>query len=193
MQRGFKMITSKLKKYDYIIIMLICALGFVFGFVSGIYCEKQRSNEITPSAETTTEIAAAAAVEAPTTEEATETAVLFPLTKEEFNTLACVIQGEAGGEDYKGKCLVAQCLLNACIENNARPAQMIKKYKYVGYNSNITPETIQAIQAVFYDGYKVTERPIKYFYAPAISGSAWHETQIFVIEHGAHRFFEERA
>lgn len=66
------MIAAKLKKYDYIIIMLICALGFVFGFVSGIYCEKQRSNEITPSAETTTEIAAAAALEAPTTEEATE-------------------------------------------------------------------------------------------------------------------------
>ena len=71
------MFKDKLKKYDYLLIMLICALGFVFGFVSGIYCEKQGSIETTPAApttETTTEIEIATTAPAETTAAATTTA-----------------------------------------------------------------------------------------------------------------------
>jgi spore germination cell wall hydrolase CwlJ-like protein len=84
-------------------------------------------------------------------------------------------------------------MLNACIEHDTTPSRIREKYKYAGWNSNITEDTKKAVEAVFYDGYKVVKQHIKYFYAPALCNSEWHETQVFIIEYGAHRFFVERA
>ena len=42
------------------------------------------------------------------------------------------------------------------------------------------------------EGLELTEEPIKYFYAPARCTSDWHESQVFVLEHGNHKFFKER-
>lgn len=115
------------------------------------------------------------------------------LSDEEFMIAACIVQGEAGIEDFTGKCLVAQCILNACIEDNLTPSEVRKEYQYAGWSEDVSKETIQAVKSVFYDKYEITERPIKYFYAPRYCNGEWHETQTFVLKHGGHKFFEENA
>lgn len=42
-------------------------------------------------------------------------------------------------------------------------------------------------------GETVVDEPILYFYNPALVTSDFHESQIFVIEEGGHRFFAERS
>ena len=37
------------------------------------------------------------------------------------------------------------------------------------------------------------DAPVMYFYNPALVTSDFHESQIFVIEEGGHRFFAERS
>ena len=46
---------------------------------------------------------------------------------------------------------------------------------------------------MFDRGETVVDEPILYFYNPALVTSAFHESQIFVIEEGGHRFFAERS
>ena len=50
-----------------------------------------------------------------------------------------------------------------------------------------------AVAAVFDRGETVVDEPILYFYNPALVTSDFHESQIFVIEEGGHRFFAERS
>ena len=45
---------------------------------------------------------------------------------------------------------------------------------------------------MFDRGETVVDEPILYFYNPALVTSDFHESQIFVIEEGGHRFFAER-
>ncbi len=115
--------------------------------------------------------------------------VYFRLSESERRIAECIVQGEAGGEDLKGKMLVAQCLVNACIESNIQPSQARVQLKYAGWKENVSDETRQAVREVFDNGYQVVSEPILYFYAPKLCTSKWHETQDFVIEHGCHRFF----
>lgn len=49
------------------------------------------------------------------------------------------------------------------------------------------------VAAVFDRGETVVDEPILYFYNPALVTSDFHESQIFVIEEGGHRFFTERS
>ena len=120
-----------------------------------------------------------------------EKAPFFPLSDEEMRVAACIVQGEAGTEDYTGKCLVAQCLLQACLDDGIMPSKARKDYQYAGWSDTPSEEAIDAVKAVFFDGYKVTVREIKYFYAPRYCNGEWHETQTFVLEYGGHKFFEE--
>ena len=113
------------------------------------------------------------------------------LTQEERYVVECIVQGEAGGESYKGKMLVTQCIKNACEKDNLKPSQVMKKYKYSGWNENLTEETKNAVSAVFDNGEAVTEEYILYFYAPKYCDSTWHETQKYVLTEGGHRFFAE--
>lgn len=115
--------------------------------------------------------------------------VYFRLSESERRIAECIVQGEAGGEDLTGKMLVAQCLVNACIESNIQPSVARKQLKYAGWKENVSDETRQAVREVFDNGYQVVSEPILYFYAPKLCTSKWHETQDFVIEHGCHRFF----
>ena len=63
-----------------------------------------------------------------------------------------------------------------------------------GYANGKTPDrnVKTIVYDVLYNGLSVTDEPILYFYAPALTYSAWHESQIFVMEIGGHRFFKER-
>lgn len=118
--------------------------------------------------------------------------VYFRLSESERRIAECIVQGEAGGEDLTGKMLVAQCLVNACIESNIQPSQARVQLKYSGWKENVSDETRQAVREVFDNGHQVVSEPILYFYAPKLCTSKWHETQDFVIEHGCHRFFARK-
>ena len=97
--------------------------------------------------------------------------------------------GEAKGESYEGKALVAQCILNACLREDIQPSEVRIEYKYAGWNEAPSDEVKEVVSAVFDDGYQVTSEPILYFYAPKVCNSAWHETQRYVITEGGHKFF----
>lgn len=48
-----------------------------------------------------------------------------------------------------------------------------------------------AVAAVFDFGHVATTEPIKYFYAPALTDSEWHESQAYVMTINNHKFFKE--
>ena len=100
---------------------------------------------------------------------------------------------EAGGESFEGQMLVAQCILNACEKTGTQPSEAVVTFKYAPARPDPTDSVREAVAAVFDDGDTVTDEPVMYFYNPARVTSAWHESQIFVIEVGGHRFFAERS
>lgn len=114
----------------------------------------------------------------------------FRLSDTERKVVECIVQGEAGGESYKGKLLVAQCILNACLESNIQPSEVRIQFKYSGWKENVSDDTRKAVYEVFDNGYKVVDEPILYFYAPKYCTSKWHETQTHVITEGGHKFFK---
>lgn len=118
-----------------------------------------------------------------------EQEVAFELSEYERWVVECVVMGEAGGESYKGKVLVAQCILNACLREDIQPSKVRTRYKYSGWNEDVNDEVKAAVSAVFDDGYKAVDEPILYFYAPKYGRSDWHETQRHVITEGGHKFF----
>lgn len=99
---------------------------------------------------------------------------------------------EAGGEDFDGQALVAQCILNTSETRDMRPdAVVLEQGQYAKPATEVTGRVKEAVAAVFDDGYAVTEEPIRFFYAPKYCYSTWHEERLeFVLEHGGHRFFK---
>lgn len=114
----------------------------------------------------------------------------YNLTDAERDLIERVVMAESGGESYKGQMLVAQCILNACEIDGIRPAKVIKKYVYAKARPEPSDSVKRAVSAVFDKGEQVTDEPIVYFYAPALVKSEFHESQIFAIEEGGHRFFK---
>jgi spore germination cell wall hydrolase CwlJ-like protein len=113
----------------------------------------------------------------------------YSLTDEERNLVESVVMAEAGGEDYDGQRLVAQCILNACILEEKRPDEIVIDYQYTKNRPEPSESVKQAVAAVFVNYDVVTEENILVFYAPRWCTSEWHESQQFVLEHGGHRFF----
>lgn len=129
-----------------------------------------------------------------TTEQAettTEPVVFFELTAEERTLIEQVVSAESRGEPYDGQVAVAQCILNACMKDNLRPEDVLKKYHYTTARVEPTSSVRAAVTAVFDRGEGVTDEPIIYFYNPNLCESEFHESQIFVIEIQNHRFFKE--
>lgn len=116
----------------------------------------------------------------------------YNLSESERKLIEQVVMAEAGGESYEGQILVSQCILNACELNNIRPPQAIKQYAYAKSRPTPSDSVRQAVETVFDRGEKVTEEPIVYFYAPGVVRSEFHESQIFAVEEGGHRFFKKR-
>ncbi len=115
----------------------------------------------------------------------------YILTDEERLEVAQVLTAEAAGEPLAGKIAVAQCILQTCEDESLRPDAVLKKYNYSKRRPDPTDEAMEAVQDVFDFGITVTSEPIKYFYAPALVDSEWHESQIFVLTINGHRFFKE--
>lgn len=120
-------------------------------------------------------------------------AARYALTAEERDVVERVVMAEAGGESFDGKMLVAQCILTAAEKTGLQPSEVVVKYKYTTSRPDPSQSVRDAVAAVFDRGESVVDEPVMYFYNPAIVESEWHESQIFVIEVGGHRFFAERS
>ena len=120
-------------------------------------------------------------------------AVRYPLTDAERDVVERVVMAEAGGESFEGQMLVAQCILNAAEKRGVDPSEAVVLYSYTKSRPDPTQRVKDAVAAVFDRGETVVDEPILYFYNPALVTSDFHESQIFVIEEGGHRFFAERS
>jgi hypothetical protein len=115
----------------------------------------------------------------------------YDLTDEERLEIASVITAEADGEPYAGKVAVAQCILQTCEDDGIRPDEALIKYSYTKRRPDPTEEALEAVEAVFDFGQVATSEPIKYFYAPSLVQSDWHESQVYVLTINNHKFFKE--
>ena len=115
----------------------------------------------------------------------------YELTDAERWVVASVVTAEAGGEPYEGMMAVAQCILQASEDDGLRPTEAVVEYKYTKHRPEPTEDALRAVSAVFDEGRVVTAQHIKYFYAPALVYSEWHESQDYVLTIGGHRFFKE--
>lgn len=120
----------------------------------------------------------------------------FELTDEERYVVECMVAGEAGGESYEGKWAVAQCIWQACVNDELQPSEVKKQYQYAGWKEDLKSESEQAyldvkdvVSRVFDDGEMFVDDEILWFYAPKYCVSNWHESMRFVTEIGGHRFF----
>ena len=159
--------------------LLLALLFFVF-----IYYGKPESGSVAFGEETEQEDAPIVqAIEPP------EPVVYYDLTAEERDLIERVVMGEAGGEEYMGQQAVAQCILNACEINNARPAEIIEWMSYTAHRPQASQSVKDAVSDVFDDGVMVLPETAMYFYAPDLVYSAWHESQIYLDTIGCHKFF----
>lgn len=153
---------------------------------------KQETNILPPTTTVGTYIPDTSAPAAETVEP-TEPAVRYPLTDAERDVVERVVMAEAGGESFEGQMLVAQCILNACEKTGTQPSEVVVTFKYAPARPEPTDSVREAVAAVFDAGEFITDEPVMFFYNPAKVTSTWHESQIFVIEEGGHRFFAERS
>lgn len=116
----------------------------------------------------------------------------YGITDAERWEIASVVTAEAVGEPFAGKMAVAQCILQACEDDGIRPSKALTKYGYSKNRPEPCAEALEAVKSVFDRGDKVTAEPIKYFYAPALVYSDWHESQVHVITINNHKFFKEK-
>ena len=114
-------------------------------------------------------------------------------TAEPTEPVERVVMAEAGGESFEGQMLVAQCILNAAEKHGVDPSEAVVLYSYTKSRPDPTQRVKDAVAAVFDRGETVVDEPILYFYNPALVTRDFHESQIFVIEEGGHRFFAERS
>ena len=113
----------------------------------------------------------------------------YYLSDEERAIVEKMVMGEAGTEGFDGQVLVAQCIVNAAMQDGITPSEVRVKYKYAGWHEEPSETVKQAVSAVFDEGYKLTDEFILWFYAPKYSAGKFHNTQRFVLEYLGHRFY----
>lgn len=118
------------------------------------------------------------------------------LTEDEWWVVQCMVAGEAGWEPYEGKKAVAQCIFDAMLKDGISAREVRDKYQYAGWNDQLEYqsremyiECMDAVTDIFVSGKFVTEKPILFFYNPALCRSDWHEAQEYWGNAGVQRFF----
>lgn len=104
-----------------------------------------------------------------------------------------LVMGEAGNQGFVGAALVAQTIHDTMIKDNNYDVMSIKiSHAYSGkliYEPN--QNVLDAVAYIFDQGGMAVQHRLVYFYAPARCSGTFHETQLFVVEYGGHRFFDE--
>ena len=151
----------------------------------------QNSASTAATTEAVTLTVATTEPETTTTTVATEPtrAARYVLTASERAEIERTVMAEAGTEPFDGICAVALCILNAAERENVRPPEAIAAYGYTSIRKEPSDDVRNAVAAVFDDGYRPTDAPILYFYAPELCESEWHESQTLGFECDGHRFF----
>lgn len=172
---------------------MVGAVGFCLGMLVGFFSRPVQAEYIPEEQEITvskTEVFDAAPAEIEEPEEPAEPR--YALTDDEREIVERVVMAEAEGEGFDGQRLVAQCILNTAEAMDLRPDEVVlAPNQYATPAQDASREVKEAVSAVFDDGNMVTDEPIQWFYAPRYVSSAWHESKVFVLEYGGHRFFKE--
>lgn len=113
----------------------------------------------------------------------------YTLSDYERETVESIVEGEAGNQSLLGRVLVAQCIYNACVQDNLSPSEVKKVYRYEGWSDTIDEETKEAVSIVFDDGTMGVDDNILWFYNPKYSYGKFHNTQRFIIQEGEHKFY----
>ncbi len=114
------------------------------------------------------------------------------ITDADRRLLEKIVMGECNSS-LGGAMLVAQCLRDGMNYGGYETAAQVRKaYSY--YVSPLSPNqyAVDAVRNVFDNGESAVQHRILYFYAPRVTGSRFHESQLFVIEYGGHRYFDAR-
>jgi len=115
----------------------------------------------------------------------------YELTPDERDIVERTVMAEGGNtEDLKGLMYIAQCILNASELDGIRPDEAVELYQYAPPAEEVNDRVREAVARVFDQGEMATNEPILFFYAPKYCRSDWHESLVFVAEHGGHRYFK---
>ena len=117
----------------------------------------------------------------------------YPLTDEDRDLVERVVTAESVGQPFEGQMAVAQCILNTAIARDMTPGEVVtapNQYAAPADPAWVTASVQEAVSFVFDYGRFVTEEPIRYFYAPALCESAWHESLEHVDTIADHKFFK---
>lgn len=128
------------------------------------------------------------------------------LSQEDYENLLRIVEAEAGGEDEKGKILVANVILNrvgcesfpdSITEVILQQSNGVCQFSPVGngrfYTVKVSDATIQAVNKAL-EGEDYSQGAL-YFaarkYADSRSMQWFDESLIFLFEHGGHEFFTQ--
>ena len=113
-----------------------------------------------------------------------------PLQVQDRAALEGLVMGEFG-TDYLGSVLVAQAIRDSMIQSGTNSTARIKQeYGYTApIRTDVTDNVKRAVAFVFDEGGSGVQHPIYYFYASNLVNSKWHETQKFITQVHAVRFF----
>ena len=118
----------------------------------------------------------------------------YALTEHERDLVERVVAAESGNQTLEGQMAVAQCILNTAEAMELRPDTVVlapNQYADPAAREQVTDSVREAVRRVFDNGERVTEEPIRFFYAPRYSAGRWHESALeYVITIGGHRFFK---
>lgn len=184
--------------FEFCFLILILLFGFAFYFSTSIYPNKNSEIKIE---ETKSEIEipneeSEIEVEIKNVEPEPEPEDYYQLSDNERYIVECMVAGEAGAEGIQEMRLVAQTILQNCIDENELPSVIRKTYSYSGWKEiNSMPEDVQAsvksaVDSIFVNGDMAVDAPIKVFYNSNLMYSSWHEAQVFICEtESGTRFF----
>lgn len=115
------------------------------------------------------------------------------ITGENRNNLERLVMGEAGNQGYVGAALVAQTIHDTMISDNQYDVLAIKaEHGYAGELDTEPSDTVkQAVAFIFDKGGMAVQHELKYFYAPSLVTSDFHEGCEFVVSYGGHKFFDD--
>lgn len=118
----------------------------------------------------------------------------YALTGDERDLVERVVAAESGNQTLEGQMAVAQCILNTAEALELRPDAVVlapNQYADPTAREQVTDGVREAVRRVFDNGERVTEEPIRFFYAPRYSAGRWHESALeYVITIGGHKFFK---
>ena len=129
-------------------IMVLAALPEITSAMPDVYYVEPTEPEAATEAEPETVLQSTASVR-------------YALTAAERNEIERVVMAEAGAEPYIGQMAVAQCILNACEQEDKRPLEIVRSFGYTAARPEPSDEVKKAVAKVL-----TTARPLriaKYF------------------------------